>query len=163
MATREETKKSNQPLIKAIVTGWIVAGTLDISAAVIQTLLYGREPMRMLQYIASGMFGADAFSGGVPFSILGLLFHYIIAMGWTVLFFVVYPKVHFLSKNIFLTAFLYGFFVWLMMNRVVLPLSQIPAAPFRIMGAVTAMLILVVAIGLPLAIVAKRYYSKPIH
>jgi hypothetical protein len=41
----------------------------------------------------------------------------------------------------------------------VLPLSAVQASPFEISKALIAMLILVVAIGLPLSIFAKRYYS----
>lgn len=152
--------KNDRSLLKAILWAGIVVGTLDILAAIIQTLIYGRNPLGMLQYIASGIFGEASFSGGYPFAVYGLIFHYGIAFGWTVCFFLIYPKMNLLSKNKFLTGFVYGLFVWLIMNRVVLPLSNVPSAPFNLARSIMAMLILVCAIGLPLSFLGHRYYTN---
>lgn len=110
----------------------------------------------VLKYIASALFGKEAFSSGVTMSIVGLLLHYTIAFSFTVFFFWIYPKLKFLSINIFLTAVLYGLFVWTIMNQVVVPLSKIPERPFSWSGAAQAAAILIVCIGLPLTVIAKR-------
>lgn len=39
----------------------IIAGTPDTITAIIQTLIYGRSPIRLLQYVASGVFGRHLF------------------------------------------------------------------------------------------------------
>jgi hypothetical protein len=148
-------------LFKAILSAGLVVGTLDISAAIIQTLINKRDVIRLFQFIASGVFGtARSFSGGLIFALYGLIFHYFIALSWTVLFFMVYPKLKFLSRNKIMTGVGYGFFIWLIMNRVVLPLSNTPPFPFDFMKAILAAAILVVAIGLPLSFLASSYYSK---
>lgn len=143
-----------------ILTAWLIAGTLDMSAAVIQTLINGGDPLRMMQFIASGVFGTSAFSSVMPYAALGFLFHYVIALGWTLLFFYIYPKFYFLSANVVLTAVLYGVFVWAMMNLVVLPLANTPPIKFVAAKALVAAGVLVVAIGMPLAFIASRYYRK---
>jgi len=140
-----------------IITAGLIAGTLDISAACIQYYIRtGKGPENVLKFVASGVFGKDAFTGGLLMSLCGLLFHFLIAFGFTTFFFFIYPRLKFLSFNFFLTAVLYGVFVWTVMNRIVLPLSNAPALPFTWTGAATAAGILIVCIGLPLAIIAKN-------
>jgi hypothetical protein len=136
---------------------WLVAGTLDITAAVIQTLINGRDPVMMLKFIASGVFGSASLSGGTGYAVMGLLFHYVIAGIWTWFFFFLYAQVKFLQKNVWLTAVTYGVFVWFVMNRIVLPLSNTPAIPFTVRGALISAAILIAAIGTPLSFMARRY------
>jgi hypothetical protein len=152
-------KEGNARLVKAILLAGLLVGTLDILAASTQTLIYGRNPMDMLKFIASGVFGNAALTGGPAFSFYGLFFHYCIAMGWTVLFFLVYPKLDLLSKNRVVTGLLYGLFVWICMSQIVLPLSNTPSFPFKLSGAIISVIILMAAIGLPLSFMARRYYS----
>jgi uncharacterized membrane protein YagU involved in acid resistance len=140
-----------------IFAAGFIAGTLDISAACIQYYIKtGKGPENVLKFVASGVFGKDAFAGGHLMSLCGLLFHFLIAFAFTTFFFFIYPRLKFLSFNIFLTAVLYGVFVWTVMNRIVLPLSNTPALPFNWAGAATAAGILTICIGLPLAIILKK-------
>lgn len=157
----EQPDKTNSYLLKAILGAWLIVATLDLIAAIIQTLIYKGNILKMLQYIASGAFGADAFSGGTMFAVVGILFHYSIALLWTTLFFKIYSWINAsLSKNKFTVGIAYCFFVWLIMNCAILPLSKIPARPFNLTGAVIGAAIVIVAIGLPLSYLANRYYSR---
>ena len=144
----EENKQWSTSYI--LVTG-LIAGTMDIAAAIIQTLIGGGTVMRLMQYIASGVFGKQAFEGGMTMAALGLLFHYIIAMGWTWLYAFIYPKNKLLHYNWMLSAIIYGIAVWFLMNRVVLQLSNVTPFPFNIMRALIAAGILIVCIGVPIA------------
>ncbi len=140
-----------------IIKAGFLVGTLDIIAACTQFFIKtGKNPEIVLKYIASALFGKEAMNSGVMMSVVGLLLHYAIAFIFTVFFFWIYPKIKILSINIFLTAVLYGLFVWTIMNQVVVPLSKIPARPFSWPGAAQAAAILIVCIGLPLAVLAKR-------
>lgn len=161
MIPKSETKNdTNGRLPLTILLAGLLVGTLDILAASIQTLIYGRNPLDMLKFVASGVFGNEALTGGLAFSFYGLFFHYCIAMGWTILFFLVFPKLDFLSKNRVLTGLGYGLFVWVCMSQIVLPLSNTPSFPFRLSGAIIAVMILMAAIGLPLSFIASKYYSS---
>ena len=44
------------------------------------------------------------------------------------------------------------------MNLVVVPLSNAPKTPFNVLNAIQAMGILIVCIGLPISILANKYY-----
>ncbi|MEQ1588196.1 MAG: DUF1440 domain-containing protein [Cyclobacteriaceae bacterium] len=147
--------------IRSIVLTGIVAGTLDGLAAVLMYFIStGKDPLNMFQFIASGIFGMDAFAGSVPMAIAGLLFHYPIAIGWTWLFFVTYQRLALLSRNTIILGIGYGIFIWLMMNLVVVPLSKVPSMPISTQGAATGILILILCVGLPVSILTGRYYRN---
>lgn len=157
------TPKNNENtggLFKAILFAGLLVGTLDILVAITQTLIYGRNPLNMLKFIASGVFGKPALTGELPYAFYGLFFHYCIAMGWTILFFLIYPKIELLSRNKIISGICYGFFVWLGMTQLVLPLSNTPPFPFKLSGAIISVSILVVAIGLPLSFLASKFYAS---
>ncbi len=156
----EKIKKQSSLAGTILVTG-LLAGTLDICAATIKYLIMARKnPAHLYYYIASGVFGKDAAAGSSLMAIWGLLFHYIIAIIFTAFYFLVYPKIKFLSRNIVLSGLVYGIFTWLVMNGIVLPLSNTPAIPFNLLQAIVNALILMFAIGLPVAILAYRYYLR---
>ncbi len=138
-----------------LVRAWLVVATLDILAAIIQTLAGGGSLERLGQYIASGVFGPSAFKGGLLYAVTGYLFHYGIAFGWTALFFFLYPRLKVMSRHWLVTGIGYGSFVWFMMNRVILPLSNVPQGPVDLSRAALACAVLIVAIGLPLAWMTK--------
>jgi len=143
--------------MKNIGRATLIVGTLDILAACVQTLINGRDPIQMLKFIASGIFGTSAFTGGPVYAIYGLFFHYCIAAIWTTLFFLIYPKVGFLSRHKILTGVSYGILVSIVMSGAVLPLSNAPGLAFTIKGAAISSAILIVAIGLPLTFLAGKF------
>jgi len=58
------------------------------------------------------------------------------------------------------TAIVYGIFIYVVMNLLVLPLTKIPAITFHLDKALMATAILIVAIGLPLSFFARKFYTK---
>ena len=143
--------------ISKILGAGLLVGTLDISAACVQYFIKtGKSPENVLKFVASGVFGKEALTGGVLMSVCGLLFHFLVAFIFTTFFFFIYPRLKFLSFNVILTAILYGVFTWAVMNRIVLPLSNTSPIPFTWTGAAISAGILCLCIGLPLAIIAKR-------
>jgi hypothetical protein len=150
----------NAKAIRTIMQAWLVAGTLDIVAAMISFLAYGNKDLtRLFQYIASGVFGKEAYAGGTAMVIVGLLFHYIIALVFTIIFFLIYPSIRgFISRPI-AVGLLYGILVWVVMNRIVLPLSNVAMAPFNPIRAFIGMVILMFAIGVPIAIIVNKHYT----
>ena len=155
--TESDTLSSAGPWRTIILIG-LLAGTLDAVAAIVVSQA---SPAAVFKYIASGAFGAGkAFSGGDIMIVWGVMFHYFIALSWTLLFFFMYPTLPWLRKNKYIAGLLYGIFVWIMMNRVVIPLSEIAQRPFNLKGALTGMSILMVAIGLPISILTHRYFLR---
>lgn len=127
-----------------------------LSALTWYYLKTGRNPVNVMRYIASAVFGPKAFDGDSTLFIWGLLFHFLIALGFTLFFFWLYPRLRLYSLPRLLTAFLYGLFIWTVMNLLVVPLTLAPQAPFNSTNALTNMLILIVMIGMPLSFIAHR-------
>jgi hypothetical protein len=159
-----ETTAQTQPkkLSTAILLAGLIAGTCDITAACTQFYIKtGKGPTVIGQYIASAVFGKEAaYSGDVSMIILGFLFHYMVAFGWTILFFFAYPRMSFLRGNKIIVGIAYGAFVWVMMNQVVVPMTLIGRGPFNVMNAAQAMAILMACIGIPISLVANAYYRS---
>ena len=149
-----------KPLLKTIAWVGLLAGSLDILSACLHAyIVRGTNPIIVLRFIASAAIGKEAFAGGWAMPVLGLLFHFIIAYSFTVLFFLVYPYIKLMSKSIVLTAIVYGMFIFIVMNLLVLPLTKIPRATFHFDKAAIATGILIIAIGLPLSFFAHKFYE----
>ena len=144
----------------AIFSAWLVAATLDITTATLNYIFtYGGRLTILYQFIASGLFGRNAFAGGLLMAILGLLFHYTIALIWTLIFYFFYPRVKAFRRNRFVTGIIYGLAVWTAMNLVVLPLSGVPHIPFRPVQTTLAILYVVFCIGVPISMIIGKFYS----
>ena len=140
-----------------ILLAWLLAGTLDITTAILYyTGASAAGAERLLQGIASGVLGAAAFTGGTATAVLGLVLHYLIALIWTLVLFVALTVVTALRRHLVLTGVAYGVIVWLAMNLIVLPLSNVRRAPIRLGPAIVAAVILVFCIGLPISLVVGR-------
>ena len=155
----------NQKLISlssSILIAGLIVGILDaIAASVFSYGFSGASPDKVFRYVASGVFGKDAFAGGLPIAAWGLLFHFIVATGWTALFYLLYPKVNFFSSSKYISGISYGIFIWLMMNKVVVPLSNVPPAPFHFTIRTAVMILIhMFIIGVPISYLANRHYSS---
>lgn len=146
---------------RALIGTALVAGTLDITTALSKYYLTtGRSPLNVLRYVASGLWGPQALAGGAGMAVWGLVLHYSIAFLFTTFFFLwLYPRWR-PSLHPVLVGVLYGSFVWLVMNMLVVPASRVPAAPFRLGHAAVELLIIIVCIGLPIAFGAHRFYRR---
>ncbi len=152
-------------LVSKIIKAGFFVGTLDILSAFIYYFLKtGQKNVSIvLRYVASGLFGKEAFSGGNTMIVAGLIFHYIIAFAFTIFFFWLFPKIKAFSKNKILTGVMYGIFTWMIMNLAIVPLSKIGSRPFDFVSALINLLILIVCIGIPLSFMAHTFYKKENH
>ena len=147
-------------LITILWAGFLV-GCLDLGAASLNFfLLTKKNPINVLYFIASGLLGKSAFEGGVGIAALGAALHFVIAYSWTALFFLLSSRFSFLATYPILTGIVYGGCIWVVMNIVVLPLSQIGLRPFNPTQALINAGILMVCIGIPLAFI--RCAVKPL-
>lgn len=154
-------QRSKNAVSTIMLTGFI-AGSLDITAASIQYYIRtGKGPANVLRYVASGVFGNKAFTGGVPMACWGLFFHYTIALGSTLFFFWIYPSIKkMVSGNKILIGLVYGIFIWAVTSLVIVRLSNVPPLPpFDTGKAAIAMLIIMFCIGLPISLLIGRYYD----
>ncbi len=153
--------KERKRALGTILYAWLLAGTLDITAASVYYPLANHFRLILLfQNIASGVFGDRAFAGGIPMALIGLMFHYLIALTWTIFFFLISPRIKIASRNRFVTGMIYGIFVWLVMNLIVLPLSNVEHSPLNIGRAVVATSFLMFCIGLPISMIVGSYFRR---
>jgi hypothetical protein len=145
-------------LLKAILRTGLIAGTLDIIAAFIWN--YKVNPALILKFIASGDLGKSAFNGGLGIALLGLFFHYVIAFSFSAVLFILYPRLLTLVRSKYVVAVIFGLVTWLITNLVIVPLSQIGWRPAKFDVMLTGFGILIITIGLPVVIMADRYYKK---
>ena len=157
--------------IKAVLITGLIAGTLDAAAASIQYYINtGNNPARVFRYIASAIFGAQTKTGDLyGWAAVGLFFHFLIATIWALFFFLFYRPVKKLIENKYVAGVLYGLFVWGIMSLLVVPIAfgmdlgkqaETVLSEARLKNSLIAMGILIVAIGLPVSLMAERYYSK---
>jgi hypothetical protein len=149
---------------KAVLIVTAIAGTLDIIAAHLHIwAVRGSFPTQVFKGIAGGAFGRErAMQGGVDMVLLGIFFHYFISFSFTLLFFVIYPRLKLLRQNFLVTGFLYSLFVSLTMGFIVLPLSALnaPIPNFANKHTYIGICILTVVFGVPIAMGAARFYQQ---
>jgi hypothetical protein len=141
-----------------IFWGGLIAGTLDICAAFLTAWLRrGVRPAALLRFVASGLLGPAAFTGGAKTAALGLALHFLIANVATAVFYFASRKWLFLIERPVHSGLLYGVAVYLFMNFVVLPLSLVPRGPITVSGFIIGLLTIMFCVGLPIALIVRRF------
>jgi hypothetical protein len=140
----------------AIVYGGLVAGVLDLLAASINAYLRGTSPVRVWQYVASGLLGPASYSRGYASVLLGIFCHFLIAFTAAAVFFFASLRFPILVRRAVVFGIVYGVVVYFFMSRVVVPLSAARTFPFSFQALLTGLAIHIVCVGLPIALLARR-------
>ncbi len=157
--TKKDMKTGSKFWIVTIIS-WIIVGSLDIFSAFVDYYTQtGKGPEGVLRYIASGYFGDSAFNPGrTDMSLYGLIFHYMIAFGFTLLFFLIYRNTKIISRFPVLWIIFYGIFMWFLTTQIIIPLSNTPdSGSVNLLKALKSVLILVFMISLPLYLIGRKY------
>ena len=146
------------------LTAGLIAGALDITAACLQAYLKnGTAPTQVLRYVASGAVDPKTFSSPALLALVGLLVHFFIAISFTFFFFFLAKLIPSLVKYPIPIGILYGIFVWGTMRFIILPyISRLNPKPIvgqeAIKNAAIAAAIIVVCVGIPVVLLARRYF-----
>jgi len=141
---------------QAILGATIVVGVLDAVNGVIAYGFLGRNPIQVLQYIASGAFGTASFQGGLGTAFAGLLFHFLIALIVVAIYILASRSIPVLAQYPTFFGLLYGAAVYLTMTYLVLPHTAVPASPFSLPLFLNGVIGHALFVGLPTALYAKR-------
>lgn len=108
---------------QAILTGWLICGVLDITAACVQAWIQaGRGPADVLRGVASALWGRDAMTGGAGMAAIGLAMHFAVALTATLVFYALSRTMPALqSAPLWILGPLYGVVVFAAMNYGTLP------------------------------------------
>ena len=117
----------------------------------------GVTPVQVFQSVASGLLGPESFRGGVKTALLGIVLHFFIATVVTAIFYLASRKLMVLVERPITFGLLYGVAVYAFMNFVVIPLSNVTRRPATVSGHIIGLLIIMFFIGLPVALVVRRF------
>lgn len=144
---------------RAISTGAVIAAVLDAIFSVIAYVFILRafSVLGVLQYIASGLLGMAAFSGGLTTAGLGVAIHFFLAFAFAALYYIIARRVPALRIHAVRYGIIYGAAIWLFMDLIVLPHTGTPKSPFN--GALFTGFLLdhALFVGLPIALAVRRY------
>ncbi len=141
---------------ETVLYGGLAVGVLEGLAAIVSAGLRGTEPLRVFQFIASGLLGVAAFSGGLRTALMGVLIHFLIAFVAAAVYFRVSISLPVLIRQAAVCGVIYGVAVYFFMSRLVVPLSQTRKSPFSWSQLVTGVIIHILFVGLPIALIARR-------
>jgi hypothetical protein len=147
--------------IAAIVVGGLIGGAFDIAYAIIfSNLRSGVAPSRILQSVASGLLGSDAYTGGIPTATLGLGLHFFMALLWAASYVIAAGRIPLLVRQPVACGAAFGAFVYAFMNLVVIPLSRFPTKPsYPLAILATGLFVHMFLFGVPIALAARRGYA----
>ena len=149
-------------IFKPILIGGLIAGTFDITyACVFFGIRNHVRPTRILQSVARGALGQQAFQGGLKTAALGLFFHFLIALTAAAVYVFASRVLRFMITQAVVCGILYGACVYFFMYGIVMRFSAIHSTtlpwvyPWAVL--IPNLLIHMFGIGLPIALVARRY------
>ncbi len=157
-STRPMQSKISGSFVKGVLLATLVVGTLDALAGIaVFDLALGRMGIvQILQWIASGVFGKEAFEMGLTGAALGTLFHYVIAFGFSLGLFSVYRRFPVIRDYPVSSGLAYGGYIWVFMNFVLLPHSNTVLGPFEPGVALTSFIWHMLLVGVPATVIAKK-------
>ena len=141
-------------MLKPIAQATLVAGTLDILAAIGLTLFYGRAVPDMLRSVASGPFPAATGWGGGG-AILGLVVHFALMAIMVALYVGLAPRWPATLLRPLQAGLVYGLVSYIAMNLVVVPL-RFGAFPHSARAILTQLFCHIVLVGIPIALITAR-------
>jgi uncharacterized membrane protein YagU involved in acid resistance len=136
----------------AILLGGLIAGTLDIGAA---ALINGRNPLVILLVIASGLLGKASFQGGLPAVLLGLVLQWLMSLVISAIFVLLSNRVPELKQHWSAAGLAYGVGIFVVMNYLVVPLSEIGRLPQFTVWTFSGNLLAMLGFGLLIAFFAR--------
>ena len=146
-------------MLKATLVGGVAAGAIDISYAILASLPKGVSPDRILQSVATGLLGRDAYQGGAVTAVLGLSLHFAMTTIMALLFIVAARSFESIRNNLLVAGLAYGAAIFFAMRWVVVPLSRFPGDLRSINPLEIA--VHMIGVGLVIALAARRFGAVP--
>ena len=146
---------------RAILTGTAVAGTLDLLSAFVFGGMAGRTPVQICQSVASGPFGDGMRTAGATGALLGVLTHFTIMAVMVTMFVLAARRLPVLRDQAVIAGLLYGVALYVVMYWIVLPArfpTYVPKTGLWDMG--NALFSHCICVGLPIALIARRYLGS---
>ena len=109
--------------------------------------------MRLLQIVASGLFGTAAFTGGTSTAVMGLLLHFGMSIVWAAIFLALATLRPAIALHPYRSGIAFGVVVFGVMRLIVLPLSDFPyPVTFKPLATILDLLSHMLLFGIPIAL-----------
>lgn len=145
-------------VLSAILSGGLIAGTVDIGAAALINMI---DPRVILRFIAGGLQGSAALQGGGASAWLGLFLQWGMGLLIAAIFVFAALRLRWLTTRWFVAGLAYGVVVFAVMNYVVVPLSAWHRVNHFTPASFTCNLLAMLVFGLIVAYAARRCLGSP--
>ena len=156
--TSSQARAARPRPFRAIAIGGVIVGVLDLIYAMV--VYSPHKPILIPQTIASGLLGMKSYKGGIQTAVLGVVLHFIIALGAATVYYVASRKIAFLVDHAVLSGLVFGALVYAFMHLIVLPLSAAPHGHTPLIYKACEFIEHWFCVGLPIAL-SVRHYSRP--
>jgi hypothetical protein len=140
--------------LRLVLAGGLVAGALDLTFAFLFYAPSGATPVRILQFIASGVLGPGSFQMGLESAALGAFFHFFISVCAAGIYYLASLRFPFLTRRVLVAGATFGILVFLAMHFVVVPLSAVKSGPLKVSSVIGELCSHVFLFGMPIAYAA---------
>ena len=146
-------------MMKAILWGGLVGGTIDIFSASLISLL---SPLLIMRFIAAGLLGPQVIKGGLDISLMGLVLQWLMGLIIAAIYVLASRHLAWMRRDWRVTGVAYGVPVYFVMTYVVVPLSALHHwTPFNLKGFLLNMAAMML-FGLIIAYATQRFVpSRP--
>jgi hypothetical protein len=143
-------------LSRSIFYATLLAGALDATDGVVYFGLHGLNPIQVLQYIASGLLGAQSFQGGFATAGVGVLVHFAIALVVAAIYILASRRIPALRSQWSIYGLAYGAAVWALMNLVILPHTAVAPSHMTTAALLNGVIGHALFVGLPISFFAYK-------
>ena len=164
-ATASDSFLGRETLFRVVSAG-LLTGIIDgLFSSVLSVVFYHSTVQRLFQGVAGTLLGREALNGGNRTFAIGVLMHFGVAFGWSIVFLLLVKRVswirHLLDSpaGVIKVASLYGPFIWLVMSLIVIPLlvQRPPAITIRWLVQLIGHIPFV---GIPIVASISRSFSR---
>jgi uncharacterized membrane protein YagU involved in acid resistance len=157
-----EPSADRRPSLLLVIAGAaLLIGTLDLIDAFVFFGYLGVPAIRIPQSIASGFLGQLAYHDGMISAAFGIILHYLIAFSIAGTYFYISGELPLYRRPI-LSGAIYGIAVYCVMNYIVIRISNFyPQPHFAVRPFINGIIGHILLIGIPLALIARRYVQGP--
>jgi hypothetical protein len=120
---------ANRDTLVRLARAGILTGLSDgLFASVLSVLVFHSTVTRVWQGVASTLLGRSALDGGAGTALVGILMHFGVAFGWSLVFLTLVLRWPWIRRvlasryGVIKVAAMYGPFIWLVMSLAVIPL-----------------------------------------
>lgn len=147
-------------VIRSTLAGGALVAVLDgLDAIIAYKAVLGLDPVTIYQFVGSGLLGPSAYEGGIATALLGVLVHCTVALGAAGVYSLASTRLWFLVERPVVAGIAYGIGVFAVMSYIVTPMSKIGPSPFSLPLFVNGVVGHALLVGLPVALVARRYVT----